>query len=104
MHSAIIRLHRTDEITQKEREWAEARLNVLHAGWREILPREELRDSAERLLGKYPLPAADSLQLAAALVWCAGRTSKRVFLSADERLSEAAEAEGFTVARLPKRR
>jgi predicted nucleic acid-binding protein len=102
VHSAIHRLHRTREITEKERQWAAARLKALKMGWREILPGDEVKVLAERLVEEYPLRAGDSLQLAAALVWCAGRPAKRVFLCGDERLSEAARATGFAVVELPK--
>jgi predicted nucleic acid-binding protein len=102
VRSAIVRLYRLKEITQKERAWGEARLRVLQASWKEIVPSEELRESAEQLLEKYRLRAADSFQLAAALMWCRGRAAKRVFLCGDARLSEAARAEGFAVVELWK--
>jgi len=72
----------------------------LTKSWREILPGEELRESTGLLLEKHALKAGDSLQLAAALVWCGGRAARRVFLSADEKLSEAARAEGFAVVEI----
>ena len=49
---------------------------------------------------KNRLRAADALQLAAALVWCRQRPHGRAFVVADDGLSDAAEAEGFTVIRL----
>jgi hypothetical protein len=49
------------------------------------------------MLDKYPLRAADSLQLAAALTWSNKRPAKRSFVSADQRLAEAARVVGFTV-------
>jgi predicted nucleic acid-binding protein len=52
---------------------------------------------AVRLLEARELRAADSLQLAAALVWCQQRPARRNFVCADERLAKAAEAEGFSI-------
>ena len=48
----------------------------------------------------YPLKAADSLQLAAALTWCDNRPSGRTFLCGDKRLAEAAKAVGFSIVLL----
>ena len=97
VQSAICRLHRAIEITDEERQWGAERLKALRQSWIEMQPGMELRESAERLLERHALRAGDSLQLAAALVWCGGRPAKRVFVCADERLSKAARAEGFTV-------
>jgi len=95
--SAVCRLYRIRKITEKEQQGALARLNLLSRSWEEILPNDALRALAEQLLAKYPLKAADSLQLAAALVWCGQRPANRVFVSGDQRLSEAAKAAGFAV-------
>ena len=46
------------------------------------------------------LRAADAFQLAAALVWCKERPNRRLFVSFDNALADAAEAEGFDVHRL----
>lgn len=102
VYGAICRLFRNKDIDSQERQAAVARLGVLRQTWQEILAEEELRESAEQLLEKYALRAADSFQLAAALVWCRGRAAKRVFLCGDARLSEAARAEGFAVVGLRK--
>jgi len=102
VYSAIWRLYRMKEINDRERLGAATRLQALKEAWDEILPGDDLRNSAERLLEKYPLRAGDSLQLAAALVWCGGRPAKRAFLCGDERLSEAAKVAGFAVVELPK--
>ena len=101
MYSAICRLQRAKEITQKEWQGASLRLHALRAGWREILPADDVRDLAEQLLTKYELRAADSLQLAAALNWCGQRPARRVFLCGDERLCRAAATAGFAVIEFP---
>lgn len=43
------------------------------------------------------MKAADSLQLAAALVWCKEQTKGKEFISGDEKLIKVAEIVGFTV-------
>jgi len=57
-------------------------------------------NEACRLLDIYPLPASDSLQLAAAFIWCHQRPDGHKFISNDKRLSEAARAAGFSVVEL----
>ena len=73
------------------------RLAFLQQAWDQIEPSDILRDQAAKVLDTYPLCAADSLQLAAALVWCRNRPTGRTFLCADTRLCEAATQAGFTV-------
>jgi uncharacterized protein len=97
VHSAIARLHRLGKLKDDGKKGALSRLALLSRGWREILPGDSVRDLAVRLLEAHELLAADGLQLAAALVWCQQRPTKRNFVCADQRLSKAAEAEGFSV-------
>ena len=97
VHSAIARLHRLGKMTDPEKQGALSRLDLLCSGWREILPGDDVRDLARRLLDTHELRAADSLQLAAALTWCQKRPAKRDFVCADVRLSKAAAAVGFSV-------
>ena len=103
VHSAICRLHRDKEITDLDKQGAAARLRLLSRGWREILPGDQVRELATQSLDKYSLRAADSLQLAASLIWCEQRASRRRFVCADHRLAEAAESAGFSVLELPSR-
>lgn len=49
------------------------------------------------LLEKYPLRAADALQLAVALESCDHRTQGFIFVTADLRLADAARQTGFSV-------
>ena len=100
VYSAISRLHRINEISDLDKANAVRRLGQMSGGWREILPDDRVRDLAMQLLDKYSLRAADSLQLAASLVWCAERPSKRTFICADQRLAKAASAAGFSVIEL----
>src|SRR5262249_28105069 len=90
IHSAIARQHRLGKLSVPEKQRALSQLEILNRGWREILPGDDLRHSARRLLDAHELRAADSLQLAAALTWCQQRPSRRDFVSSDERLSKAA--------------
>jgi predicted nucleic acid-binding protein len=100
VHSAIARLHRLGNLRDPEKQGAVSRLDLLCRGWREVVPGDPVRDLARRLLDTHELRAADSLQLAAALTWCQQRPTKRDFICADQRLSKAATATGFTVTLL----
>ena len=99
VYSAICRLHRDAAISDRDKEGALLRLRVLSRAWREVLPDDQLRDLAMESLDKYSLRAADSLQLAASLIWCQQRPSRRNFVCADQRLAEAADTAGFSVSR-----
>ncbi len=57
-----------------------------------VQPVDQVRDQATEYLKQHPLRAADALQLAAALV-----AHQPTFVTLDERLRKAAEAEGFIV-------
>ncbi len=103
VHSAIARLHREAVIAPSERDGALARLSLLGQGWREILPNDALRNLAGTLLDTYTLRAADSLQLAAALIWCQQRPEGKIFICGDHRLSNAAKSAGFSIAELSRR-
>lgn len=102
VHSAIARLHRLGKLNDLDKQGALSRLNLLNHGWREILPGDPVRDLAMRLLDAYELRAADSFQLAAALIWCQQRPVRRAFVCADQRLSYAAKSAGFTVFELSR--
>ena len=100
VHSAIARLHCVGTLKAAEKKGALSRLDLLSRGWREILPGDHVRDLASHLLDAHELRGADSLQLAAALTWCQQRPAKRDFVCADQRLSRAAIAAGFSVLEL----
>jgi len=100
IRSAICRLRREKAITDAGEKGAVARLEMLGRGWREILPGDQLRELAVRLLDEYSLRAADSLQLAAALIWCDQRPARRTFICVDQRLCKAAKSMGFVVLEL----
>lgn len=98
--SAISRLYRMGSLTSEQREEAIEILGDMAEMWNEVIPNDELREAACRVLNLYALKAADSFQLAAALAWCRNRPANRVFICADRRLNDAAELAGFTVKRL----
>lgn len=98
--SAICRLHRQKAVTDEGRDAAIARLETLNRTWKEIPAVDRLRELAFDLLAEYPLKAGDSLQLAAALIWCDERPARRTFVCADQRLSSTARSMGFTVLEL----
>ena len=98
--SALHRLIREGDLSGKEERQAFLSLEKLSAQWVEILPSEEARQFAERLLKHHPLRAADSLQLSAALIWCNRHPRGKTFICDDARLLEAAEKEGFNVFRI----
>ena len=95
VHSGFERLRRTGRITANEHVAALVEAEFFSGGWREITPHDALRDRAERLVERYPLKAADALQLAAALSWCNGKPQGRAFIAGDVQLLRAAEDLGF---------
>ena len=100
MTSAFARLFRNQEIDQQDFRLAMTRLTELRRRWIEVQPTGVLRDLAEMLLQRHALRAADSMQLAAALVWAKQLPRKRLFVCFDGRLAEAASKEGFSVETL----
>ncbi len=94
--SSIARRER--ERTLEDPEAARALLADLAKAWAEVVPADELREQATRLLRVHPLRAADALQLAAALTWAGRRPNGHRFATFDGRLADAARREGF---RLP---
>jgi predicted nucleic acid-binding protein len=100
VQSTICRLRRDDELSGNGMQGALARLQLLSRGWKEILPGDPLRELALQLLGKFPLRAADSLQLAASLTWCNMHPSGKSFVCGDKKLSAAAKSAGFSVIEL----
>lgn len=94
--SAATRLRREDRLSLDEEDRVLGLLQRLGESWLEILPSEEVRELATRLLRVHALKAADALQLAAALVW-AGSPQGAELVTYDERLARAARLEGFRV-------
>lgn len=98
VEGGLARRKREQELRASEEMAIRARLSELIASWTEVAPTHEVRARAIRLLRVHPLRAADAFQLAAALVFCEEQPPRLPFLTADQRLREAAAAEGFPVA------
>ena len=97
VHSALNRLVQEGKLITKSHTVA---LNIwqgLEAGARVVNPVDRVREIAKGLPGGYGLRAMDSLQLAAALVWCREKPHNRPFITADIDLSNAATQAGFSV-------
>jgi predicted nucleic acid-binding protein len=95
--SALARREREGALPDVAMAAAIARLDELRSRWFEVRATEELRRTARRLLRTHDLRAADSMQLAAALIAAEGRPDTLEFVTLDERLSSAARREGFAV-------
>jgi uncharacterized protein len=95
--SALARLSREAKLTGSGLRQAQALLEGLRGQAYEVQPVEEVRARAQRLLAVHRLRAADSLQLAAALVWCREHPQGVHFVCLDDRLNTAAGLEGFSL-------
>ncbi|OGO29020.1 MAG: hypothetical protein A2W33_07455 [Chloroflexi bacterium RBG_16_52_11] len=101
--SALARLEREERLDTVSITKATRRLKQMQRLWQEVQPLETLRDIAMRLLRVHPLRAADSLQLAAAIVASEHRPSTMEFVCLDARLALAAQREGFNVIGIGER-
>ena len=93
--AAVIRAVREKRVSREEATEAIERLREARSQVREIAPLETVRTRAMRLLSAHPLRTADSLQLAASLVWCEEQPASETFVCLDQRLRDAAKREGF---------
>jgi uncharacterized protein len=95
--SALHRRRRADALSSAALAEALARLVRLMEDVDVVAPTRRLRERAARALAAHPLRAADSLQLAAALVWADDEPAGESFVCLDDRLRKAARSEGFEV-------
>jgi predicted nucleic acid-binding protein len=95
--SALARREREKQLNSDEVEAALAAARRLAEQWHEIVPSAAVRRTAERLLRVHPSRAADSLQLAAALIAADHDPTTLEMVCLDARLATAARREGFTV-------
>jgi predicted nucleic acid-binding protein len=95
--SALAQLLRRMEITPAMFTQAKLQAGGLANLWDVVQPSTKIALDACVVVERYPLRAADALQLAAARAWCAGKPNGKVFLTFDRRLREAAELAGFTL-------
>ncbi len=84
-----------DETANAIRLWASFRTKS-----RDVVPDNQLLRIAEKIPATYTLRALDAFQLAAAMIWCGERPRNRPFITADNRLGEAARDAGFDVVSL----
>ena len=95
--SALARREREGLLTADDVTNALTTVHALAESWHEIVPSDSIRRTAERLLRAHPLRAADSLQLAAALIAADHDPMSLEFVCLDVRLARAAQREGFVV-------
>ena len=95
--SALASREREKLLVAEEVEAALATAHQLADSWHEIVPSASVRRTAERLLRAHPLRAADSLQLAAALVAADHDPTTLELVLLDAHLASAARREGFNV-------
>ena len=95
--SAVSRVERESRLSPQEATEALRRLDALGRHWHRIEPVDAVLEMARRLLRVHPLRAADSLQLAAAVLASEGRPSTLELVCLDGRLGTAAQREGFLV-------
>lgn len=95
--SAISRRERDGDLDPQTTSIALERLRTLAPNWSEIQPSDRLRTLAQRSLRVHALRAADSLQLAAALVGAGNDPASLDMVCLDHRLVLAAQREGFRV-------
>ena len=91
------RLNRDDVLSGSGLQQALGDLDTLSDAWTEIQATPALQDRALRLLRVHTLRAADSLQLAAALITVDEKPGGFPFVCSDARLIDAATREGFHV-------
>lgn len=96
--SAIQRRLRDRDLDRAGARLAQERLGELASSWHEVSPTPAVRRLAIRLLRTHPLRAADAMQLAAALALVDAGLPDLTFVSADQRLAEAAETENLRIA------
>ena len=95
--SGLTRLKRMSEIDQDEFLIGKQRALDLARIWVPIEPASSIATRACSLLELYPLRAAEALQLSAALDACEDKPQSNVFITADQRLADAARQSGFSV-------
>jgi predicted nucleic acid-binding protein len=95
--SALNRLQRERSLDEGGLKQALGNLEAFYETCVEILPSEEVRKRAIRLLRVHPLRAADAMQLAAALMAAREDPSSFALVTSDDRLRSAANREGFQV-------
>ena len=97
VQSALARRLREGALSRKDHDAAERRSRALFRSMSRVVAIEPVLQRALRIVNVHPLRAADSLQLAAALVVSRDRPADLTFATLDVRLAEVARSEGFPV-------
>jgi predicted nucleic acid-binding protein len=95
--SGLTRLVRMNEITHDQFLVGKQREESLAQVWDTVSPSRSILVRARLLVETYPLRAADALQMAAALDYFETLPKGNVFITADQRLADAAHQSGFSV-------
>jgi predicted nucleic acid-binding protein len=95
--SALARKERDGGLDRKAVSYAEDNLEKILSCSYEVQPAIEVRRIARRLLMTHPLRAADSLQLASALVFAGIQVPELPFVTLDKNLASSAGKEGFSL-------
>lgn len=98
--STLARLEREQILDEAGRIRSERRFLLVEKDLRIVDSSDRLTELARVFPQVYGLRSLDSLQLAAALVWCKEFPKNKNFVSADARLLDAAENVGFKVHEL----
>jgi len=85
------------QLDSRQRVKASQLAKVLAVSRSVIQPSDALRATSMQLEDRYDLRAPDSFRLAAALEWCEYTPQGRIFLTADQRLRDAALLGSFDV-------
>lgn len=93
--SVLARLVRMKQLDASDYPKARKLAQALGESWSVVQPSDVLRANAAELVERFDLRATDSLQLAAAFEWCERAPQGRLFLTADQKLREAALLSGF---------
>ena len=93
--SAMSRRGREGLINTTQLDRCRERIEQLSQRWIEVEPSDRVRELALASVGRHELRAADSFQLAAALVASDGEAVSVEFVSLDRRLRQAASREGL---------
>ena len=93
--SALARLARERALDSRGADHASRRLQEISDYWIEIEPSTALRELAQAMVTRYPIKAADGLQLAAARTFSDRAAPPIDFVTFDERLGAVAQQEGF---------
>jgi uncharacterized protein len=95
--SAFVRRHRERLISDDQIAFLLGRLDDARRGWNVAEASEDVRSSAERMVARHGLRAADAIQLASAIETRFSETDTLDLVCLDRRLALAAVAEGLRV-------